>query len=81
MSLRETKLPFIMTVEKTAALYEENIHTCEYKKVPNTAIAAPSALTGWTGVWKIMMEDTITDIRFMVFPMLNVSGDISSNDM
>lgn len=56
-------------------------YTCEYKKVPKMAIAAPSALTGWTGVWKIMIEETITEIRFMVFPMLNVSGEISSRDM
>ena len=29
----------------------------------------------------MMMDDTMTDIRFMVLPMLNVNGDISSNDM
>lgn len=29
----------------------------------------------------MMMEDTITDILFMVLPMLNVSGDISFRDM
>lgn len=45
------------------------------------AIAAPRALMGWTGVWKIMMKETITEIRFMVLPMLNANGDISSNDM
>lgn len=44
-------------------------------------MAAPSALMGRTGVWKIMMEETMTDIRFIVFPMLNVSGEISSKDM
>lgn len=44
-------------------------------------MAAPRALTGWTGVRKMIMEETMTDIRFMVFPMLNVKGDISSRDM
>ena len=39
-------------------------------------MAAPRALMGWTGVWKMMMEETITDIRFMVLPMLNVKGEI-----
>lgn len=53
----------------------------EYMKVPRMAMAAPSALMGWTGVWKIMMEETMTEIRFMVLPTLNVSGEISSNDM
>lgn len=57
------------------------IITCEYKKVPRIAMAAPRALTGWTGVWKIMMDETITEIRFIVFPMLNVKGEISSSDM
>ena len=56
-------------------------NTCEYKKVPRIAMAAPRALMGWTGVWKIIMEDTMTDIRFMVFPMLNVKGEIWSRDM
>lgn len=45
------------------------------------AMAAPSALMGWMGVWKMMMDETITDIRFKVFPMLNVKGEISSSDM
>lgn len=45
------------------------------------AMAAPSALIGWTGVWKIMMEATMTEILFMVLPMENVSGEISSSDM
>lgn len=45
------------------------------------AIAAPRALMGWTGVRKIMIEETMTDIRFIVFPMLNVKGEISSKDM
>lgn len=45
------------------------------------AIAAPRALTGWTGVRKMMIEDTITDIRFIVLPMLNVKGEISFKDM
>lgn len=45
------------------------------------AIAAPRALTGCTGVWKMIIEETMTDIRFMVFPMLNVKGEISSKDM
>lgn len=45
------------------------------------AIAAPRALIGWTGVRKIMIEETITDIRFIVFPMLNVKGEISSRDI
>jgi hypothetical protein len=55
--------------------------TWEYKKVPRTAMAAPRALTGWTGVWKMIMDETMTDIRFMVFPMLKVKGEISSRDM
>lgn len=45
------------------------------------AMAAPSALTGWTGVWKIMIDETITDILFIVLPMLKVKGEISSKDM
>jgi hypothetical protein len=44
--------------------------------VPRIAIAAPTVLMGWTGVWKIMMEETMIDIRFIVFPMLNVKGEI-----
>ena len=60
---------------------EDAEFTWEYKKVPKIAMAAPKALTGRTGVWKMMIEETITDIRFMVFPTLNVKGDISSNDM
>nr|GEZ66326.1 hypothetical protein [Tanacetum cinerariifolium] len=44
-------------------------------------IAAPRAFTGWTGVRKMMMDETMTDIRFIVFPMLNVKGEISSSDM
>lgn len=55
--------------------------TWEYKKVPRIAIAAPRALTGCTGVRKIMIEETMTEIRFIVFPMLNVKGEISSSDM
>ena len=55
--------------------------TWEYKKVPKIAMAAPRALMGWTGVWKMMMEETMTEIRFMVLPTLNVNGDISSRDM
>lgn len=58
-----------------------SIITCEYKKVPRIAMAAPRALMGRTGVWKIMMEETMTDIRFMVLPMLNVKGEISSKDI
>jgi len=53
----------------------------EYKKVPRTAMAAPRALIGWTGVWKMIMDETMTDIRFMVFPMLKVKGEISFRDM
>jgi hypothetical protein len=55
--------------------------TWEYRNVPRMAIAAPSALTGRTGVWKIMIDETITDMRFIVLPMLNVNGEISSRDM
>jgi len=44
--------------------------------VPRIAIAAPRALMGWTGVWNIRIEETMTDIRFIVFPMLNVKGEI-----
>lgn len=44
-------------------------------------MAAPRALMGWTGVWKIMIDETMTEILFMVFPMLNVKGEISSNDI
>lgn len=40
------------------------------------AMAAPRALTGWTGVWKMIMEETITEILFIVFPILNVNGEI-----
>jgi len=40
------------------------------------AMAAPRALTGRTGVWKIMIDETITDIRFIVLPMLKVNGEI-----
>jgi hypothetical protein len=29
----------------------------------------------------MMMDATMTEILFMVLPMLNVSGEISSNDM
>lgn len=50
-------------------------------KVPSIAMAAPRALTGWTGVWKMMMEETMTEIRFIVLPMLNVNGEIWSRDM
>lgn len=50
-------------------------------KVPRMAMAAPSALMGCTGVWKMMMEATMTEMRFMVLPTLNVSGEISSSDM
>jgi hypothetical protein len=56
-------------------------YTWEYRKVPRMAIAAPRAFTGWTGVWKMIIDETITEIRFMVLPTLNVSGDISSRDM
>lgn len=45
-------------------------------KVPRIAIAAPSALTSWTGVRKMIIDATITDILFIVFPTLNVNGDI-----
>lgn len=45
-------------------------------KVPRMAMAAPRALTGWTGVWKMIMEETITEILFIVFPILNVNGEI-----
>lgn len=55
--------------------------TCEYKNVPKIAIAAPRALIGCMGVWKIIIEATITEILFIVFPTLNVKGDISSNDI
>lgn len=44
-------------------------------------MAAPMALMGRTGVWKMIMDDTITNILFIVFPTLNVNGDISSRDM
>ena len=57
------------------------VYTWEYKKVPRIAMAAPRALTGWTGVRKIMMEETMTEIRFMVLPTLNVKGEIWSKDM
>lgn len=45
------------------------------------AMAAPRALMGFTGVWKMMIDETMTEIRFIVFPMLNVNGEISSSDM
>lgn len=44
-------------------------------------MAAPRALIGWSGVLKMMIEATITEILFIVFPMLNVNGDISFRDM
>jgi hypothetical protein len=44
-------------------------------------MAAPTALIGLTCVWKMMIEETMTVTRFMVLPMLNVSGEISFNDM
>lgn len=50
-------------------------------KVPRIAMAAPKALMGWTGVWKMIIEETITDILFIVFPTLNVKGEIWSRDM
>lgn len=76
-------MPDTSLIWSVGAIYQNknDEHTCEYKKVPNTAIAAPRALTGWIGVWKMIIEETMTDIRFMVFPMLNVKGEISSNDM
>ena len=39
-------------------------------------MAAPRALTGWTGVWKMMIDETMTEILFIVFPTLNVRGEI-----
>ena len=45
------------------------------------AMAAPSALTGRTGVRKMMIDETMTDMRFIVLPMLNVNGEIWSRDM
>lgn len=45
------------------------------------AIAAPTPLIGRTLVWKMIMEETMTVTRFMVLPMLKVSGEISFNDM
>lgn len=45
------------------------------------AMAAPRALLGWMGVWKMIIEETITEILFIVFPMLNVKGEISFKDM
>lgn len=80
-SSSQTDKKFINKYEQSGSIHRENGLTWEYKKVPKIAIAAPRALTGWTGVWNMMMDDTMTDIRFMVFPMLNVKGDISSNDM
>lgn len=44
-------------------------------------MAAPRALMGRTGVWKMMIDETMTEMRFIVFPMLNVKGEISSSDM
>jgi hypothetical protein len=45
------------------------------------AIAAPTPLIGLTCVWKIIIDETITVTRFMVLPMLKVSGEISFSDM
>ena len=70
--------------ERTAILFNkwrEQQNTWEYKKVPRIAMAAPRALMGWTGVLNIMIDETMTDIRFMVLPMLNVKGEIWSRDM
>ncbi|KAK6269723.1 hypothetical protein POUND7_006828 [Theobroma cacao] len=44
-------------------------------------MAATKALMGCTGVWKMMMEKTMTDISFMVLPVLNVKGEISPRDI
>lgn len=44
-------------------------------------MAAPRALTGRTGVWKMIIEDTMTETLFIVFPTLNVNGEISFKDM
>ena len=44
-------------------------------------MTAPTALMGCRGVWKMMIEATMTEILFMVFPMLNVNGEISFRDM
>ena len=44
-------------------------------------MAAPIALMGRTGVWKMIIEETITDILFIVFPILKVRGEIWSKDM
>jgi len=49
--------------------------------VPRIAMAAPRAFMGCRGVWNMMMDETITEILFIVLPMLNVKGDISSRDM
>lgn len=50
-------------------------------KVPRIAMAAPRPLTGLIGVWKMMIDATMTEIRFIVFPTLNVKGEIWSRDM
>lgn len=39
-------------------------------------MAAPMELMGRTGVRKMIMDDTITNILFIVLPTLNVNGDI-----
>ena len=43
-------------------------------------MAAPTPLIGRTGVLKMMMDATMTVTRFMVLPMLKVSGEIWSRD-
>lgn len=40
-----------------------------------------SVLIGWIGVRKIMMDEIMIDIRFIVFFMLNVKGEILFRDM
>lgn len=44
-------------------------------------MAAPIAFIGWIGVQKIIIDATMTEILFIVLPMLNVNGEISLSDM
>ena len=48
---------------------------------PMMAMAAPMIFNGRTGVRNIIIDDTMTDIRFIVLPILNESAEISSNDI
>ena len=51
----------------------------EYKKTPTSASPVPSVLTGETGIWKNITEETMTTTRFTQFPTEWVTGDTICN--